>query len=102
LNPLAVVARMLRDDVVRRVAVRRFARELRARGGAALPREKARQVLHLARREMALAQQASLLDGIHRLFRWWHAAHKPFAVTALIAVLLHVGVAVALGQTWLR
>jgi hypothetical protein len=55
-----------------------------------------------ARREMALAQQAALLEAVQRLFRWWHAAHKPFAVTALLAVLLHVGVAVILGQTWFR
>ena len=94
LNPLRLVARMIVDDLGRRRAVRRLSRERgeRIRGDA----------LRLARREMALAQQAAVLDGIHRLFRWWHAAHKPFALTALIAVLLHVGVAVALGQTWFR
>lgn len=102
LNPVAVVARMVRDDFGRRGAVRRLARELRASGGAALTPARSREVLKLARREMALAQQAAVLDGIHRLFRWWHAAHKPFALTALLAVLLHVGVAVALGQTWFR
>lgn len=102
LNPLAVIARMVGDDVGRRRAIRRLAKELRAGGGAALPASRAREVLSLARREMALAQQAAMLDGIHRVFRWWHAAHKPFALTALLAVLLHVGVAVALGQTWFR
>jgi hypothetical protein len=49
---------------------------------------------------MALAQQAAMLDGAQRIFRWWHVAHRPFAVTALVAVLLHVAVAVAMGQTW--
>jgi len=102
LNPAKVVLGMLRDDLRRRRAVRRLARDLRARGGATLSRRSAREVMRLARSEMALAQQAAMLDGIHRLFRWWHAAHKPFAITALIAVLLHVGVAIAMGQTWLR
>ena len=102
LNPARVILTMLSDDVARRRAVRSLSRDLRARGNAGLSRAAARSVVRLARREMGLAQQAAMLDGVHRLFRWWHAAHKPFAVTALIAVLLHVGVAVALGQTWLR
>ena len=95
LNPLRVIGRMVEDDLGRRLTVRRLARQMRGR----VP---SRDVLRLARREMALAQQAAVLDGIHRLFRWWHAAHKPFALTALLAVLLHVGIAVALGQTWFR
>jgi hypothetical protein len=102
LNPARVLLAMLRDDVSRRRAVRRLARDLRAVGNAALSRAAARDVVRLARREMALAQQAAMLDGVHELFRWWHAAHKPFAIMALLAVLLHVGVAVAMGQTWLR
>jgi hypothetical protein len=96
LNPLRVLGRMARGDLARRRALRRFRTEVAA-GGVQV-----RQVMAAARREMALAQQAALLEAVQRLFRWWHAAHKPFAVTALLAVLLHVGVAVILGQTWFR
>lgn len=100
LNPVVVLSRMLADDLSRRRAIRALARDLTVRGGPPLPVAKRREVARLARREMALAQQAAMLDGAHRIFRWWHAAHKPFAVTALLAVLLHVAVAVAMGQTW--
>ena len=49
---------------------------------------------------MALSQQIRMLDATHRLFGYWHTAHKPFAVTALLAVTAHVAVAVALGAAW--
>ena len=101
LNPFRLLPRMLRGDLARRRALRRFRAELAARG-LRLEGARTRQVLAAARRELALAQQASLLEAVQRLFRWWHAAHRPFAVTALLAVLLHVAVAVMLGQTWFR
>ncbi len=100
LNVLVVLARMVSDDLARRRAVRALADDLRRTGGPSLPAARKREVVRLARREMALAQQVAMLDGAHRIFRWWHAAHQPFAVTALLAVLLHVAVAVAMGQTW--
>lgn len=101
INPLRVLGRMVRDDVTRRAVLRRLRAELAA-SGIRLDRERTREVLAMARREMALTQQAAMLEGAQRIFKWWHAAHKPFAITALVAVLLHVGVAVALGQTWFR
>lgn len=93
-NPLAVVVRMVRDDLARRRAASSFGR------GLGLHPAVARAAVRLARREMALAQQARMLDGIQTLFRYWHAAHRPFALTALVAVGFHVAVAIAMGQTW--
>lgn len=57
-------------------------------------------MLRLARSEMALTQQARMLAATQRVFRFWHVAHRPFAITALVAVGIHVGVAVAMGMTW--
>lgn len=59
------------------------------------------EAVRLASREMALEQQVRLLDATHRVFRWWHVAHRPVAMTALIAVLVHVIVVIAVGATWL-
>jgi GNAT superfamily N-acetyltransferase len=59
------------------------------------------EAVQLASREMSLAQQVRLLDATHRVFRWWHVAHRPVALTALIAVLVHVVVVIAVGATWL-
>jgi hypothetical protein len=49
---------------------------------------------------MALTQQARILEGTRAVFRFWHVAHRPFAFAALVAVLVHVGVVVAMGATW--
>jgi hypothetical protein len=43
-----------------------------------------------------------MLDATHKVFRWWHVAHRPFAITALVAVVIHVAVVVWLGATWFR
>jgi hypothetical protein len=93
-NPFAILSRMVRDDVARRRAVSVFC------SGLGLPRAALSPAMKLARRELALRQQALMLDGIHRVFRHWHAAHRPFAITALFAVCAHVIVAVRMGQTW--
>jgi hypothetical protein len=94
---------MIGDDLARMRRLRDLRRLLaeRAAGGLRLSRKTRRELVRLMRREIALGQQIRMLDGIHRVFRYWHAAHKPFAVTALGAVLLHVIVVVAVGSTWL-
>lgn len=97
------LGRMVGDDWRRRRAARRLRRELRRRtpmrragDGAAV-----REVLRLANREMALVQQSRMLGATQNILRFWHVAHRPLAVTALAAVLIHVAVVVAVGATWL-
>jgi hypothetical protein len=101
-NPVRLLAQMVRDDFARRRAVNELRRRWKALGpgrpqldGAAL-----REVRSLARRQMSLGQQLRLLESTQRVFGYWHAAHKPVAITALLAVLIHVTVVVALGATW--
>jgi hypothetical protein len=66
-------------------------------GHAALHGEELDGALKLARHEMALAQQLRALEATRRVFAWWHVAHRPFALTALFAVIIHVAVAVWVG-----
>ena len=58
------------------------------------------RIAGLANEEIALTQQARLLEATQTAFRYWHVAHRPFAITALIAVTVHVAVVVAMGATW--
>ncbi len=97
----ATLHRMLRDDLARWRAARSLRRKCAGLPAERRPNKRALQaVIRLASREMALAQQARMLEATHRLFRYWHVAHRPFAVTALVAVLVHVAVVVAMGATW--
>lgn len=100
---LPSLRRMVMNDFTR--ARRR--RELRERwaaientSGHALAGRALDEAVLLADREMALDQQARMLDATHRVFRFWHVAHRPFAITALVAVTIHIAVVVSLGATW--
>jgi hypothetical protein len=96
----ATLRQLLADDVDRRRAARALRSLLRTRAAGTRPRALA-DVVRLARREMALTQQARVLEATQRIFRLWHVAHRPFAIAALVAVLVHVGVVIAVGATWL-
>jgi hypothetical protein len=102
LGPAATIAHMIRDDLARRGAGRRLRRRWAAGPGGRGPDPRAvARAMTLVRQEVALTQQARLLGATHDLFRYWHVAHRPFAVLALTAVLVHVIVVVAVGATWL-
>ncbi len=101
----AGVVRVLRDLVTNDLRRWRMTRELRRRfqamdGGHVIPHAALSRAVSLANREIALAQQVRMLEATHRVFRYWHVAHKPFALTALFAVVVHVAVVVAVGATW--
>lgn len=93
-------AALVRSDLTRWRAVRRFRAEVARRGKGGLDPAALRRVTSLASREAALAGQVRMLDATHRIFRLWHVAHRPVALTALVAVTVHVAVVVALGTSW--
>ena len=95
--------RMVTDDLARRRAARMLRRRFRQAGPKRRKqdRENLAEAVRLANREIALTQQARMLDATHNLFRFWHVAHRPVAVAALAAVVIHVAVVVSLGATWL-
>lgn len=101
---LGTLRRLVLDDLARMRAVRRLRGRWSApRGdGPRIERATLDRAIRLARDEIRLSQHVALLDATHRVFRHWHVAHRPVSVTALLAVLVHVTVAVLMGQTWLR
>lgn len=94
--------RMMADDRRRRQAARALRKEIRVRRPLNRKGDRAmvNEVLRLANREMALVQQSRMLGATQNILRFWHVAHRPLAVTALVAVLIHVAVVVSLGATW--
>jgi hypothetical protein len=55
---------------------------------------------NLARGWVLLARRLHLFHTVRDLFHWWHVVHKPFAAVMILVMIVHVGVAVALGYTW--
>ena len=90
---------MVRDDFQRARLVARLKEQWsRPRPGQPpLDRRALAETLRLARREIALQQEARLLAATRRLFGAWHVFHRPFAATALLAVAIHVVVAIVVG-----
>ncbi len=99
---LKILWHLISDDLLRW----KRTRELRRRWAAVAPagRPLSRQALsdavEYASQEISLDQQSRMLEATQRVFAFWHVAHRPFAITALIAVLIHVIVVVAVGATW--
>lgn len=91
--------RLAADDWTRWRTLARLKREWSRRRGEApaLMGEQLQTALKLARREMSLTQQVRMLEATRQVFQWWHVAHRPFALTALFAVFVHVVVAVWVG-----
>ena len=101
---LRVLYELLTSDVRRWRRTRELRKRWRALtlGRHALPKAELTEVIRLADREISLDQQSRMLAATHRLFRYWHVAHRPVAISALLAVIIHVAVVVAVGATWLR
>jgi len=101
LGPLAIIFGLVTNDIAAFRAAASLRRTWEAHGKTgSVDRRALREAVRLARREIALAQRVRMLEATHRVFRYWHIAHRPFAVTALVAVATHVVVAIALGVTW--
>ncbi|MFN8547626.1 MAG: hypothetical protein U0527_06545 [Candidatus Eisenbacteria bacterium] len=100
LGLIGTVRQFVRDDWKRRRDIATLLHRLEQLGTSRLDRRSLRAIARLARRQMSLHQEMRMLDATQRIFKFWHVAHLPVALTALLAVLLHVVVAVVTGATW--
>ena len=98
-GPLDTLRHMIADDLARARAVKQLKhRLLTPRAGVApLERREVAGIAGLARRELALGQQLRMLDATRAVFGLWHVVHRPFAIMAFIAVVVHVVVALLMG-----
>lgn len=66
-----------------------------------VPRETARAIIRASKERSALIRRALLLGQVEQLFYYWHVIHTPFAIIMAVTLILHVGVAIWLGYTWI-
>ena len=57
-----------------------------------------RSLLH---EESRMARRIRNYNRMERLFKYWHVAHKPFALIMLIFALIHIAVTLSLGYKWI-
>lgn len=66
-----------------------------------LSKQEQKAVLINLRKEMKLQAKIDRLEQMQKLFRYWHVAHRPFALIMLIVLIVHVVVTMGMGYTWI-
>jgi hypothetical protein len=66
-----------------------------------LSRPDRNRVLALVKHEISLNRRIDRLEGMQRLFKYWHVAHLPFAIVMLIIMVIHVAVTIVFGYRWI-
>jgi len=82
---------------IRRI-LRKIKKDLKLAG---LPKIVRKEIINSANFEIVLTRRIGLLRTFHKLFRYWHIAHLPFAITMFVIMLVHVGVTLAFGYKWI-
>ncbi|MFY0598871.1 MAG: hypothetical protein JXR03_04310 [Cyclobacteriaceae bacterium] len=89
---------LMSKRTVRRSLVRSAISILKQKG---IERSERSFIIKMIKEELGLAVKISRLKKMQQLFKYWHVAHLPFALIMLIIVVLHVGVSLAFGYTWI-
>lgn len=66
-----------------------------------LPVPIARRVLSLLSRKFFLESSRLTLNATTRAFSYWHTLHLPFTYLMFITLIIHAGLAILLGYTWI-
>lgn len=66
-----------------------------------IPRKEYKKIRRLLRTERTLRWRIKRLDRIRDLFKHWHVIHLPFALIMLIIMVIHVGIALYFGYSWI-
>jgi len=62
---------------------------------------KMKQVIRIIKDEISLNNKIERLQMMQRMFKYWHIAHLPFALIMLVIMVIHVGITLAFGATWI-
>jgi len=54
-------------------------------------------VVSIVRRQSRLRVAIAFLDRTERVFHLWHVVHRPFSITFVVLIAVHIGVALAMG-----
>jgi hypothetical protein len=82
-------------------ARRERARFRRLLSDAGVPEPMRERLVGELAEERRLEEQLRMLEPLQTAFRYWHAFHLPLAIVMAVVLLIHVGVAIAFGYTWI-
>jgi hypothetical protein len=60
-----------------------------------------KEILRSVKSEIMLSRRIGLLKLMQKLFRYWHIAHLPFAISMFVIMIIHVIVTILFGYKWI-
>jgi len=98
-NAASLLLSLLFSDLFRFVKNSRIKKEIRKNIG--LPTTQVKEFIAITKKKALIHRRVLLLDKVHKLFHYWHVIHKPFAIIMYLIMIVHVGITVVLGYTWI-
>ena len=95
---LGILWAIIFDDLTRPFKMKKYRRKYLRQLN--LPHHLENRILKVMLDRSLLERKTAFLNQVQTLFHYWHVFHKPFAIIMYIIMLVHVGIAVWLGYTW--
>jgi hypothetical protein len=95
---IGILWAIISDDLTRPFKMKKYRRKYLAKLN--LPRRLEQRILKVMLDRSLLERKMAFLNQVQTLFHYWHVFHKPFAIIMYIIMLVHVGIAIWLGYTW--
>lgn len=97
-NFLSIGGLIIKDHYINKKLIKELKKELISRK---IESSKVKAIIKLCNSKLILSRRINLLHSVHKIFKYWHIIHLPFAIIMLIIMLVHVTVAVTFGYTWI-
>ena len=60
-----------------------------------------KKIVSVVNEHIILQQRIAVLEKVQEVFHYWHVIHLPFSIIMFVILLVHVGVAITFGYTWI-
>lgn len=95
---IGLLSFFIMNDITRRAKIHAIIRHLQMKE---IDRHTIRMITLTAGKRIRLLQRISFLEELKNLFHYWHVIHLPFTIIMFVILIIHVGVAIAFGYTWI-
>jgi len=98
INHSNIIVKRFRQNAYRRNLLRHLDTQMKSYG---ISGKQARHFRRIFKSKITLTRRISQLTTMQKLFRYWHVAHLPFAMTMFVIMVIHIAVALLFGYVWI-
>lgn len=89
---------IISDYLIRKKILNEVKNELKI---SSCSNEQIKEILKTVKLKLITSRRIGLLKIMHKIFKYWHIVHLPFAIAMFIIMILHVIVTIAFGYKWI-